>query len=330
MWNFLRARSTVKTPANRANARVSFSYNKSIRECQKRDMALVRGVAFLLLIVASSASLLSRAPIRIGVFPAESAVPVHVALPFWLLAGDGVLRTPKMQVLPSSRASLESKYKENCHSWKSSYEDAYFFDTFLKNSSEQGGFFVELGALDGSKYSNTWVLEKILGWRGLLIEPNPANFEQVRYNRPNAIAINTAVCSTIQEVHFLISDPDRPDRGGILEFMGDEFLKTSHPSFDAHDQNQVNALPRTTCLPLQLVFDLFRITNIDFLSLDVEGAEFEVIKTLNLTRTYIKWIVIEAWGKNPDKDAMVKNYVMSTGLYEFHGHVVHNDWFVRK
>jgi hypothetical protein len=117
--------------------------------------------------------------------------------------------------------------------------------------------------------------------------------------------------------------------GGIVEFMGPEFMKAAHPYFDKSDVAKVNALPRITCLPLQLIFDFFYITRIDLLSLDVEGAEYEVIKTLDLTRTHIKYVVVEATGLNAVKDAQVKEYIMATGLYTFHGHLAHNDWFVR-
>lgn len=43
--------------------------------------------------------------------------------------------------------------------------------------SQRGGFFLEAGALDGYYQSNTFFLERDLGWTGLLVEPNPVFFE---------------------------------------------------------------------------------------------------------------------------------------------------------
>jgi hypothetical protein len=181
----------------------------SARAVRCRVHAGARLFLVALLARCAAASLLAHPPVRSGVFPANSNVTVHMALPPWLLAGEGVLHMPKLAVAPENHAQLEAEYKTNCHSWEHSKEDVYFFDTFLKDLPQHGGFYVELGALDGSQYSNSWVLDKVLGWRGLLIEPGPVNFEKVRQNRPNAIAINTAVCSEIQDVHF-IATPERP------------------------------------------------------------------------------------------------------------------------
>ena len=44
---------------------------------------------------------------------------------------------------------------------------------------QQAGYFVELGANDGLMQSNTWFLEKRFGWRGVLIEPQPAAFDEL-------------------------------------------------------------------------------------------------------------------------------------------------------
>ena len=118
--------------------------------------ASLHGVSALFLLCAllvrgtSAASSLLSPPIRSGVFPPDSNLSVHVALPHWLLAGEGVLRTPKLAVDPADRAQLEAEYKANCHSWENSREDVYFYDTFLKDLPEHGGFYVELGTCSGA------------------------------------------------------------------------------------------------------------------------------------------------------------------------------------
>ena len=47
----------------------------------------------------------------------------------------------------------------------------------LKYLNYNNGFFIELGANDGLRQSNTYYLEKNLGWRGILIEPEKKNFD---------------------------------------------------------------------------------------------------------------------------------------------------------
>ena len=66
---------------------------------------------------------------------------------------------------------------------KSQYaEDLIMLPTLLhaRRGSPGHGVFVELGALDGIAFSNTYMLERCFGWRGLLIEGNPASFAKLR------------------------------------------------------------------------------------------------------------------------------------------------------
>ena len=51
---------------------------------------------------------------------------------------------------------------------------------------------MELGALDGMRYSNTRFYDQCLGWDGLLIESDPKMFDMLSINRPNAHQMNFA------------------------------------------------------------------------------------------------------------------------------------------
>ena len=62
----------------------------------------------------------------------------------------------------------------------------------------------------------------------------------------------------------------------------------------------------TSCLPLLSTPGHFNITHIDFFSLDVEGAELEVLKTLDLSAVHISVLVVEQDGTNPEKDGAVR------------------------
>lgn len=63
---------------------------------------------------------------------------------------------------------------------------------------QKGGFFVEVGAVDGEYLSNTLYFEKELGWTGLLIEPNPNMFQELLLKRRKAYAINAALAESNQ------------------------------------------------------------------------------------------------------------------------------------
>ena len=56
----------------------------------------------------------------------------------------------------------------------------------------------EIGALNGHFESNTWTLERCLGWRGLNVEALPANFDALKIHRPFTANLRLAACATPQ------------------------------------------------------------------------------------------------------------------------------------
>ncbi len=66
----------------------------------------------------------------------------------------------------------------------------------------QNGSFIEMGALDGVKFSNSYLFEVGLGWRGVLIEASPRLYQNLIINRHNSICINAAVCEDYRDVRF--------------------------------------------------------------------------------------------------------------------------------
>jgi hypothetical protein len=94
--------------------------------------------------------------------------PLVVSLPSWY--GFGIHHRD------SSLTAVG--YNISVPKWSSqSGEDQHAFNTFFPN--QVAGFYVEMGALDGSMFSNTLAFHKYLGWRGLLIEASPSNYQQV-------------------------------------------------------------------------------------------------------------------------------------------------------
>ena len=77
-------------------------------------------------------------------------------------------------------------------------EDRHLNGQFFKG--QRGGVFVEMGALDGLKYSNSYAFEHALGWSGVLIEANPASCAKLFRNRPapTTLKLCTAVYGTFR------------------------------------------------------------------------------------------------------------------------------------
>jgi hypothetical protein len=80
-------------------------------------------------------------------------------------------------------------------------EEVYAFENFFYGL--ENGTFLDIGALDGVRDSNTLALERVLGWKGVLIEASPTSFSELQKNRPGQLHVNAAVCAREQTVHFL-------------------------------------------------------------------------------------------------------------------------------
>jgi FkbM family methyltransferase len=155
---------------------------------------------------------------------------------------------------------------------------------------------VELGANDGLRQSNTLRLERSLGWRGLLIEPVVHRYFQLVSHRSSENSFECAAC-----VPF-----DYADRWVEMEY-GDlmtvaESLPGDLPNRELHRSSAVKFLPAgehpvvfgARAAPLQELLDRHRAPRVvDFLSLDVEGAELQVLKGIDFRRTMFRYMLIE-------------------------------------
>lgn len=153
------------------------------------------------------------------------------------------------------------------------------------------GFYIDVGAFDGVHLSNTYFFERA-GWKGICVEPNPEYFTLCRTARPNSICIHAACVQDegIKEAEFSVEslgllsgievdedDIRRRYDGRGLEFSGLRRIRV--PAIT------LNAILRDH-LPSG--------TPIDFLSVDVEGTEIDVLRGLDLTRYRPRVIVAEA------------------------------------
>ncbi len=159
----------------------------------------------------------------------------------------------------------------------------------------RNGFFIEAGANDGYSQSNTYYLEKKLGWRGILIEGIPELYEKCKTQRPHSIVYNCALVSNdfphpsvLMHYAHLMSVVD-----GSLK-TEDEQNKHIETGVDIQHLTRsysVSVPARTLSSILDEVKDL---PDIDFFSLDVEGYELEVLKGLDFSRYRPKYILVEA------------------------------------
>lgn len=140
---------------------------------------------------------------------------------------------------------------------------------------KENGFFIELGAYDGLTQSNTAFFEKTKNWTGILIEASRDRYEECVKNRPNSKCVNTA-CSTTDNASISFNHEN-----GLMSKVVDDGVYSCDTS------------------TLETILDNCEVDrNIDFLSLDVEGHELEVLEGLNLCKYRPNYMLIELWDDN--------------------------------
>ena len=148
----------------------------------------------------------------------------------------------------------------------------------LAGENRRQGVFIELGAGDGVDKSNTLAFEQKLGWTGLLIEPSTSLYQQLRQNRPNAKCVNTCVAA-----------------GAIQKDFVDSGLNSGTSS---KHRLMTSAKGRSLmmCESLSKLIDIHLGhlgSKIDYLSLDVEGSELEILRHFDFQKHQVDVMSIE-------------------------------------
>ena len=153
------------------------------------------------------------------------------------------------------------------------------------------GMYLDVGAMDGIKDSNTYAFYKQLGWKGVNIEIDPDNMEALAYNRNKDLAnVHAAVCSdSEQTVHYAIGKEDL--RYGRLW----EYASNAHKQQHWTGMTMYNTIPMK-CTPLQSILDKTVGTNRIFFDLgvfDIEGSEFNALLGIDYNRVAFGVIIID-------------------------------------
>ena len=171
-------------------------------------------------------------------------------------------------------------------------------EIFKKKSN---GFFVEIGANDGVLFSNTLFFEKYRSWSGLLIEPNPDQFEKILKNRKSK-SLNISISDIEGEMVFnKVSGYGQQLSGLVLKYDPkhvERINKTIEEFGGFQEQIKISSDS------LANVFENQGVKKIDFVSLDTEGGELDILKTIDFSKVIIEVFIVE-------------NNYSDNGIYEF-------------
>jgi FkbM family methyltransferase len=149
---------------------------------------------------------------------------------------------------------------------------------------KRGGYFVEVGAFDGIELSNTYLLEKEFGWTGILVEPNPDCHAPLRQHR--AATISTKAISAKRGSVDFLRVQDEPEFSGIASHASDDNharYRREHSDVISVETITLDDLLREHAAPPQ----------IDYMSIDTEGNEFEMLSVFDFARHRVDLLSVE-------------------------------------
>lgn len=183
---------------------------------------------------------------------------------------------------------------------------------------KRNGFFVEFGATNGVDLSNSYLLEKEYGWSGILAEPAKLWHEDLFRNR--TAIIDTRCVWSQTGVELLFSQAEVPELSTLNSFANID-------SHALHRKNSFNYKVETVSL-VEMLNQHNAPREIDYLSIDTEGSEFDILMNFDFEKYKFKIITCEHnYTESRDK---IKSLLESQGysrklerISEF------DDWYVR-
>jgi FkbM family methyltransferase len=192
-------------------------------------------------------------------------------------------------------------------------EDKILFDIFQKKTD---GVCVEVGANNGVDDSNSYFFEKI-GWKCVLVEPNPSLCREIRASR-NALLYECAASNRNGTITLHVVEGTERSDGLSTISMNKENLERIKSLGFASRPVQVRTMT------MDEILKDARIETIDFISIDVEGHEYEVLEGFSLE----KWkpAIILTEDNSNFEDNTVSDYLKNFGYVKFRRTGV-NDWY---
>lgn len=184
---------------------------------------------------------------------------------------------------------------------------------------KRNGFFVEFGATNGIDLSNTYLLEKEFGWQGILAEPGRNWHEALFKNRSCEIETKCIYSSTGRNILF--HEVDMPELSTISEYSSQDY----HSQFRRNTKEY-----RVKTLSLNDLLTIHQAPiEIDYISLDTEGSEYEILKGFDFSKYKIKVLTIEH--NYTASRELIYELMISNGYHRvFQNYSMFDDWYVLK
>ncbi len=194
-------------------------------------------------------------------------------------------------------------------------QDEYLDKTVFRGL--RGGVFVDVGAHDGLTISNTAFFEKYRGWTGVCVEARGDLANKCREARPAAAVVECAVANREGEMEFLECDGYTEMLSGLTETMPAQTKARIYREQTAHGGTSQKR--QVQVCRLADILEGVSIKRVHYLSVDVQGAEFEVLQSLDFDEVQVD--VVNFAANYPDAAGPIVEYMEAKG-YErvFYNH----------
>lgn len=186
-------------------------------------------------------------------------------------------------------------------------QDKFVNEHIFKN--KKNGVFVDIGAHDGVSLSNTCFFEKELGWTGICIEPFYELFKELVGNRSKkTTCLPFAVANFDGESDFLKVEGPPEMLSGLVDYYDPRHL--DRVDREVKERGGKKVVVKTQVRKLSTIFKKYELQKIDFMSIDTEGSELEVLKSIDFDSVKIHVITVE----NNYKDNKIYNFLVEKGF----------------
>jgi len=167
-------------------------------------------------------------------------------------------------------------------------QDKYLVEKLFK--WKEKGVFFDIGAHDGVSYSNTYYLEKELGWTGICVEPQNENYQKLAQNR-NCICVHGCIFETSGEKTFLQVNGPSEMLSGLLETYESRHLQRAKAEVAQYGGSI--ELIKTMAYNFNELCEQHNLHHIDALSIDTEGSEERILRSIDFDAIDITALVVE-------------------------------------
>ena len=167
-------------------------------------------------------------------------------------------------------------------SYSQTFQDLY---VLYKLNSKKSGYFVEFGSCDGIKNSNSYLMEKKYNWDGIVCEPLYIWHKMLLKNRNCKIDFSCIYSSSNLELDFIVA-LNKIDLSTIKKFIDSDNFKNR--------REKKNKTIKVKTLSLNDLLKKYKTPKFfDYLSIDTEGSEYEILKTFDFEKYSPKIITVE-------------------------------------